>query len=121
MRQILLLFIASAVFLAGCNTQPKKSGSEASKGSGSEKSASVTEMNKLTASEAAQGWILLFNGNSGEGWRGVNKTEFPAGWIVEDGSLKCVGSGRGVAGAVNGGDIIYAKRLFSNSDLKLER
>lgn len=120
MRQILLLFIVSAVFLTSCNTQPKKSGQEASKGNGSEKSAAVPEMNKLTASEAAQGWILLFNGTSGEGWRGVNKTEFPAGWIVEDGALKCIGSGRGEAGAANGGDILYAKRLFSNFDLKLE-
>jgi len=119
MKRELLTYVILAAIVVSCNTQPKKSSADVSK-SDQRKSASVQEMNKLSASEAAQGWILLFNGNTGEGWRGVNKTEFPAGWIVEDGTLKCVGSGRGEAGAANGGDILYAPKKFSNFDLKME-
>jgi hypothetical protein len=79
-----------------------------------------SELNTLTSEEKAQGWLLLFDGKTSDGWRGYNKTEFPAAWIIEDGTLKCKDSGRGEAGAVDGGDIIYAKQQFSNFDLKLE-
>ncbi len=120
MKKELLIFTAAALFAVSCNTQPKKSGADASKGNEPLKSATVQEMNKLSDQEQAQGWILLFNGKTGEGWRGVNKTEFPAGWIVEDGTLKCVGSGMGEAGAANGGDILYAPKQFSNFDLKMD-
>lgn len=120
MRQKLLIYAAATMIGIGCNTQPKKGGSETSKGNGSQKSATVQEMNTLSPGEASHNWILMFNGKSGEGWRGVNKTDFPAGWIVEDGTLKCLGSGRGEAGAANGGDILYSPRQFSNFDLKLE-
>ncbi len=119
MKRKLLIFTAVALIAASCNTQPKKP-ADASKGNETQKSASVQEMNTLSPQEAAQGWILLFNGKTGEGWRGVNKTDFPAGWIIENGTLKCVGSGRGEAGAANGGDILYSPRQFSNFDLKLD-
>ncbi len=118
-RPLMILALANLIMLS-CNTQPKKASSDSSKSDEQQKSATVKEMNKLTASEAAQGWILLFNGTSGEGWRGVNKTNFPAGWVIDNGTLKCVGSGRGEAGAENGGDILYAARQFSNFDLKIE-
>jgi len=116
----LLIIIAVALFAVSCNTQPKKPAADSQKGNNALKSAPVPEMNKLTPSEESQGWILLFNGKNGEGWRGVNKTEFPAGWVIEDGTLKCIGSGRGEAGAINGGDILFAQRQFSNFDLKIE-
>ncbi len=115
----LLILIAATLLVVGCNTQPKKS-SDSTKGDGNNKSATVQEMNTLSSAEAAQGWILLFDGKTGAGWRGVNKADFPAGWVVEDGTLKCIGSGMGEAGAANGGDILYAGRKFSNFDLKIE-
>lgn len=77
-------------------------------------------VNTLTKEEKADGWQLLYDGESTDGWRGYNKDHFPTGWIIaEDGSLMCKGSGRGEAGAVEGGDIIYDKP-FSNFHLKLE-
>lgn len=119
MKSNLSIFVAAFFIAVSCNTQPKK-GTDAAKSADQQKSAAVGEMNKLTEAEAAQGWILLFNGKNGEGWRGVNKADFPAGWIVEDGTLKCIGSGNGEAGAANGGDILFATRQFSNFDLKIE-
>ncbi len=75
--------------------------------------------NTLSKKEKKEGWILLFDGQSTDHWRGYGKQEFPKGWIIEDGALKCNGSGRGEAGAKDGGDII-SKEQFQNFELALE-
>lgn len=75
--------------------------------------------NQLSKEEKAEGWMLLFDGQHTDGWRNYAKTTFPEGWIIEDGALKCQGSGRGEAGAKEGGDILYDKK-FTNFHLKLE-
>ena len=76
-------------------------------------------INTLTKEETEKGWILLFDGKTTNGWRSYNKQTFPKGWIIEDGALKCAASGRGEAGAADGGDIVYNK-VFSNFHLKLD-
>jgi len=49
------------------------------------------EPNTLTADEKADGWRLLFDGQSLAGWRGY-KIETPgAGWSVKDGALVTAG------------------------------
>jgi len=68
------------------------------------------EHNTLTKTEKADGWILLFDGESSKGWRGCNTTEFPDDWLIEDGTLYCMGSG---------GDIIYDHKLL-NFHLKID-
>jgi len=75
--------------------------------------------NTLTDKEKEEGWILLFDGKTTDGWRGYQKETFPKGWTIENGALKCNASGRGEAGARDGGDIIYDKK-FSDFYLKLE-
>ena len=76
------------------------------------------EVNQLSQKEKEEGWELLFDGQSTEGWRGYNKDSFPSqGWVVEDGALKVQGSGAGEAG--NGGDIIYDEE-FKDFELSLE-
>lgn len=79
----------------------------------------ATEPNTLTPEEKRQGWVLLFDGESTEGWRGYKKDHFPANWIIDNGMLHCQGSGGEEAGAVDGGDIIYDTK-FENFHLKLE-
>jgi len=76
-------------------------------------------LNQLTKKEKEEGWVLLFDGKTSEGWRGNNKAHFPSGWEVVDGTLHCKGSGAGEAGSKDGGDIITTKE-FSNFRLKLE-
>jgi hypothetical protein len=66
---------------------------------------------------ADEGFVDIFDGKTTTGWRGYNKTEFPKGWEVVDGTLHCIGSGTGEAGS--GGDIIYDKKV-SNFELKLD-
>jgi hypothetical protein len=44
--------------------------------------------NSLTAGERGAGWILLFNGKTLDGWRGLGREGVPAGhWVVEDGCI----------------------------------
>ena len=84
-----------------------------------EEVAETVKPNQLTQAEIDAGWVLLFDGETSTGWRGYGKDAFPAGWVVVDGTLHCQGSGRGEAGGVEGGDIVYEKP-FSNFHLKLE-
>jgi hypothetical protein len=75
--------------------------------------------NTLSKKEKKEGWLLLFDGKSTDQWRGYGKQEFPKGWTIEDGAIKCNGSGRGEAGARDGGDII-TKEKYQNFELALE-
>jgi hypothetical protein len=69
--------------------------------------------NTLTAEEQAQGWKLLFNGRSFEGWRVYRKSTPPdRGWKVEDGILKKLAN-------ETGGDLITEAK-FDNFDLSWE-
>jgi hypothetical protein len=64
-------------------------------------------------------WITLFDGTSFEGWRGYGRQDVPTAWTIEDGAIKINGSGRGEAGAKDGGDIIF-DRKFKNFELTFE-
>jgi len=107
---ISILSVVMAMSLSSCKQS----------GAGKSTEAAVdTTLNYLTAQEKADGWILMFDGKTTNGWRGYGKSAFPdSGWVVEDGTLHCIGSGQGEAGG-KGGDIIYDKR-FKDFDLKLE-
>ena len=61
--------------------------------------------NTLSPQEEAQGWTLLFDGETTGGWRGAGKEAFPEnGWVVRDGALIVEASGG--AEAAYGGDIV---------------
>jgi len=80
--------------------------------------ASYGQHNTLTSLEKSEGWILLFDGESTDAWRGYNKKAFPEnGWEVRDGNLTITYSGTEEAGGA--GDIITKER-FGNFDLRLE-
>jgi hypothetical protein len=51
-------------------------------------------VNELSLREKEEGWRLLFDGKTAEGWRSVDSTLFPeTGWIVEDGELRTISPG----------------------------
>ncbi len=78
------------------------------------------EPNTLTQAEIDDGWMLLFDGESTDGWHGFQKETFPNAWeISEDGSLHIQGSGRGELGNTEGGDIVY-DQVFSDFHFKVE-
>ncbi|SHF67341.1 protein of unknown function [Mariniphaga anaerophila] len=115
-KVISFLFAGALVFGISCTGGQKKSAEQTE-----EKAAVVEEVgpNELSKEEKAAGWSLLFDGTTSNGWRGVNKTNFPGGWEVVDGTLHCKGSGMGEAGSDDGGDILYDKE-FSNFHLKMD-
>lgn len=74
--------------------------------------------NKLTSREENEGWELLWDGETDQGWVGAKTPWFPEkGWKMEDGVLSVMSSGGGEAR--NGGDII-TQRDFSNFELELD-
>lgn len=49
---------------------------------------------RLSAEEQQAGWMLLFDGETTTGWKGVNTKEFPYdGWAVENGYLRTLTPG----------------------------
>ncbi len=110
------LVVLLAGFVAACSSGEQQSESMEDEEMGMEEEA---PLNSLTQAEIDEGWELLFDGESPEGWRGYMSDSFPSAWEVVDGTLHIQGSGRGEAGAEGGGDILYDEQ-FSNFHLKLE-
>lgn len=77
-----------------------------------------TAANTLTPDEQQQGWQLLFDGRTLNGWRGAYMDSLPVrGWDVRDGMIIVRASGGGEAAF--GGDIVTVK-AYGNFDLRLE-
>lgn len=68
-------------------------------------------VNVLSAAEEAEGWRLLFDGETTSGWRRYRGEGFPDGWQVIDGSLVRVTAGAG--------DIV-TDETFRNFELSLQ-
>lgn len=84
----------------------------------------ATAINTLTAEEKANGWQLLFDGESFEGWRGVGQDSIPRGhWTIENGILHKVPSDEVPVAAdgqpVEGGDIMTVD-TYENFELSWE-
>ena len=74
--------------------------------------------NQLTEFEKTQGWRLLWDGKTTNGWKGAKLAAFPEkGWEIRDGLLSVLPSGGGEAR--NGGDIITTEE-FSDFELQLD-
>ena len=77
-----------------------------------------TADNVLTEQEQREGWKLLWDGKTTQGWRGAKLTTFPQkGWRIEDGILKVEAATGAESG--NGGDIVTEK-TYHNFILKVD-
>lgn len=92
---LLPLFFLVLIMISSCSSNQKKEADE----------------NVVTDKE----WITLFDGTSLDGWRAYNGDSLPSNWVIEDGTLKSLGTGGDI-----GGDIVYGKREFANFQLELE-
>ena len=73
----------------------------------------AADQNTLTDAEKGDGWKLLFDGKTTNGWVAIGRSEFPSkGWTVVDGTLHHEKGG-------GGGDIVTAER-FENFELTWE-
>jgi hypothetical protein len=58
-----------------------------------DQSAGTSNLNTLTEKEKAEGWILIFDGKTFEGWRGLGREGIPEEhWVIDDGAIKKVPS-----------------------------
>jgi hypothetical protein len=74
--------------------------------------------NTISIPEEKEGWKLLWDGKTTDGWRGAKLTTFPEkGWAIENGILKVMGSNGGEA--TNGGDIVTTKK-YKNFELRVD-
>jgi hypothetical protein len=70
-------FALSLLFLGGC----------ASNHAGSTQNSQVQTINGLSSAEARDGWRLLFDGKTFNGWRGYKTQDIPGAWKIQDGTL----------------------------------
>lgn len=116
MKKILLMVAcATLVFTAVSCKNRKKAGTEA----GAVPAYTVVENAQadLSAFPVDQdGYIVLFDGETLNGWRGYGKDRVGNRWTVEDGAIKFTGSGAGEAQTDEGGDLIFT-HVFKNFEL----
>lgn len=65
------------------------------------------------------GYYVIFDGKTFNGWRGYGKDAVPSRWTIDNGAIKFNGSGGGEAQTGEGGDLIFAKK-FKNFELEME-
>lgn len=109
----IFIFAAASLF-AACGSTPETTGT-----SGNETDTTMAvstdsvAANTLSSSEQAEGWTLLFDGQSKNGWHSyLNKTNLDS-WKVEDGTLTLVPGG-------SGGGSILTDEEYENYHLKID-
>ncbi len=74
--------------------------------------------NTLSPKEQTEGWKLLWDGKTTDGWRGAKLKDFPAkGWKIENGTLEVLPGNGGES--ANGGDIV-TRRTYGNFVLSVD-
>ena len=66
-----------------------------------------------------EGFIVLFDGVSMDGWRGYGREDIPARWIIDDEAIKFTGTGEGEGQRSDGGDLIFGHK-FKNFELSVD-
>ena len=75
--------------------------------------------NTLTSAEQSEGWQLLFDGTSKNGWHVYNNKSDGAAWVVSDGTLHFDPKEKKDGKTVGGGDFVTANE-YDNFHLSLE-
>jgi len=101
----LSILLITAVFCYGCNST-KINTMDASSA-------------LLTSQEQKDGWKLLFDGKTTNGWHGYGKQTVPKIWKAENGTLRLDAASRKNFTTDEGGDIVTDDE-FDNFHLKLE-
>jgi hypothetical protein len=106
--KILTLAIASGLFFTSCQKPAQE-----------DSAATEVAANTLTEAENADGWELLFNGTSLDGWKRYNHDTIGPLWSVKDGMIICDGSGLGEGSGAMGGSLTTT-RSFGNFELSVD-
>ena len=119
MKKILMISACAVLMAAAvsCGNRGKKADTPA--GVPEYKVVEAPQVNLADFQIDEDGYIVLFDGSSLNGWRGYGKEVVPSRWSIDDGAIKFTGSGAGEAQTGEGGDIIFA-HTFKNFELELE-
>ncbi len=131
-KTILLLGVAAVAMLSSCGNSNKCSCDCSCNGCSCSGEAKAVDENRgeYQIADRAQvdisnypvdeeGYTVLFDGTTLNGWRGYGMDAAPTSWNVEDGAIHLVGSGTGEAQMEGGGDLIFPHK-FKNFELELE-
>ncbi len=78
----------------------------------------IKTINRLTIDERKNGWKLLWDGETAQGWRGARLDDFPdKGWVIENGELTVLATGGAESAA--GGDIVTID-TYGDFELKVD-
>ena len=88
-------FVAASVLAAGMITSCQQ----------------AAEPNTLTEAEKAEGWQLLFDGKTLDGWRSYNRDVLAGGWHVVEGCIQASGEGS------DGHGYIVTDKKYANFEL----
>ena len=121
MKKILFcLALGALVALVSCGSSTKQATEETEENAAPAYSTMDKEQVDLSKFKVDdEGYIVLFDGSSLEGWRGYGKDEVPARWSIDDGCLKFSGTGTGEGQQGDGGDIIFAHK-FQDFELSFD-
>jgi Domain of Unknown Function (DUF1080) len=114
MSKLLITGIALSV-LASCNNNAEEKKEETD----TTKPKMETTMTSLTDQQKADGWQLLFDGQSTKGWHKYGGNPVGSAWKIADGALMLDTSVKEGFQVKDGGDIVSDDE-FENFDLKLE-
>lgn len=112
MRKTIYMPLLLGLSLLACKADKKEAGEPDLP---FEKVLAEAQHNTLTEAEKAEGWVLLFNGKSLEGWHLYNKPETKSIWDVQEGVLVC----DPLNGTGDHGDLVTDK-AYKNYELVFE-
>ena len=121
-KTVLFASAALCVAMASCSGKATKTEEATPADSVPAVSYTVVDNEQVDLSAFPQdkdGYYVIFDGKTLNGFRGYGRDTVPARWTVEDGAIKFNGSGGGEAQTLEGGDIIF-DRKFKNFELELE-
>ena len=113
--------IAAAATMAACGGPGAKGKAAADTAAAETKAVpEYTVINNATVDLAGfpqdkDGYYVIFDGKTLNGWRGYGKENVPSRWTIDDGAIKFNGSGGGEAQTGEGGDLLSTggKQLIS--------
>jgi hypothetical protein len=84
-----------------------------------QKKAMNSAENRLSQKEKADGWKLLFDGKTANGWHTYGKKEAGKAWSIKDGAFYLDAEEMKKSGEGSGGDLVTNEE-YDNFDLKLD-
>src|SRR6188768_3267667 len=112
-----VLIACSSVALFACNNE--NTGTETTKEDTTTATISAPMNNALTDDEKKEGWELLFDGTTTNGWHRYGNTPVGAAWKVADGNLYLDATNKKDWQIRDGGDIITDNE-YDNFDMKVD-